>query len=415
MKKTNDPEVTFELATFMLGIAREIAVNDANPGGGQNGADSNGASEENLLYNTNGHTSSSPSPDPSISFHSRSSGSSGENPRPPPTHHHSISSLSALAGNLGLRKRTSQSPAPPSSNASVLNMDASIGSSGTPGANAGIGDRRALVSEALSLLKRNADRGHNPSQFFLADCYAQGLVTSRRNSGVPNNNASLNGTTTGQPSSVAATAAVNAFKPDYDKALPLFIAAAKHGHPASCFRAGQCFEKGWGCRKDTAKAVQFYRKAASSSYPEAMYRLGMAELNGELGLNNRQKEGFKWLKRVAELAESSDANDALPSDDPLNPNGNAAARHCAVQALHELALLHERGIENVVFIDNEYAAELLARASELGYAPSAYKLGECYEYGKMGCPQDSALSIHYYSESACRSLGIHPPTSTANC
>ncbi len=132
-----------------------------------------------------------------------------------------------------------------------------------------------------------------------------------------------------------------------------------------------------------------------------MYRLGMAELNGELGLDNRKKEGFKWLKRVAELAESSNSLDSPPeslADDPNSPGSGAAARQCAVQALHELALLHERGIDNVVFVDNEYAAELLARASELGYAPSAYKLGECYEYGRMGCPQDSALSIHYYSE-----------------
>ena len=145
-----------------------------------------------------------------------------------------------------------------------------------------------------------------------------------------------------------------------------------------------------------------YRKAAAASYPQAMYRLGMAELNGELGLANRKKEGFKWLKRVAELAESSNSSleasaEAL-ADDPNSPGSGAAARQCAVQALHELALLHERGIDNVVFVDNEYAAELLARASELGYAPSAYKLGECYEYGRMGCPQDSALSIHYYSE-----------------
>jgi len=54
----------------------------------------------------------------------------------------------------------------------------------------------------------------------------------------------------------------------------------------------------------------------------------------------------------------------------------------------------------VVFVDNDYAAELLARASELNWSPSAYKLGECYEYGKMGCPQDSALSIHYYNIAA---------------
>jgi uncharacterized protein len=104
-----------------------------------------------------------------------------------------------------------------------------------------------------------------------------------------------------------------------------------------------------------------------------MYRLGIAELNGELGLSKRPKEGVKWLKRSTEHATAE-----FP------------------HALHELALLHERGIDNVVFVDYEYAAELLAQAAELGYAPSAYRLGECYEYGKMGCPQDPALSIHYY-------------------
>lgn len=104
-----------------------------------------------------------------------------------------------------------------------------------------------------------------------------------------------------------------------------------------------------------------------------MYRLGTAELNGALGFPRRPKEGVKWLKRSAEHA-----TEEFP------------------HALHELALLHERGIENVVFVDNDYAAELLAQSAELGYAPSAFKLGECYEYGKMGCPVDPALSIHYY-------------------
>jgi len=57
-------------------------------------------------------------------------------------------------------------------------------------------------------------------------------------------------------------------------------------------------------------------------------------------------------------------------------------------------------VDNVLFVDYEYAAELLAQAAELGYAPSAHRLGECYEYGKMGCPQDPALSIHYYNIAA---------------
>lgn len=120
-------------------------------------------------------------------------------------------------------------------------------------------------------------------------------------------------------------------------------------------------------------ATDVRSKAAAALHPGAMYRLGTAELNGSLGLSRSPKEGVKWLKRSAEHA-----TEEFP------------------HALHELALLHERGIENVLFLDLEYAAELLAQAAELGYAPSAFKLGECYEYGKMGCPQDSALSIHYY-------------------
>jgi TPR repeat protein len=221
-----------------------------------------------------------------------------------------------------------------------------------------------LIKEAITLLKRLADRGHPDAQYFLADCYANGIGTVRG-------------------------------RQDFDRAFPLFVLAAKHGHPDACYRAGTCCEHGWGCRRESAKAVQFYksvilpsllvvasahpkhpltdRKAAAALHPGAMYRLGTAELNGSLSLSRRPKEGVKWLKRSAEHA-----TEEFP------------------HALHELALLHERGIENVVFVDFDYAAELLAQAAELGYAPSAFKLGECYEYGKMGCPQDAALSIHYY-------------------
>ena len=202
--------------------------------------------------------------------------------------------------------------------------------------------RDDLIREATSLLKRLADRGHPGSQYFLADCYANGIGTVKS-------------------------------KQDFDRAYPLFVLAAKHGHPDAAYRAGTCCENGWGCRRESAKSLQFFRKAGASQHPGAMYRLGIAELNGELGLSKRPKEGVKWLKRSAEHATAE-----FP------------------HALHELALLHERGIDNVLFVDFEYSVELLAQAAELGYAPSAYKLGECYEYGKMGCPQDPALSIHYY-------------------
>ncbi|KAH0837889.1 HCP-like protein [Lanmaoa asiatica] len=206
--------------------------------------------------------------------------------------------------------------------------------------------RDNLITEALALLKRLADRGHPASQYFLADCYANGIGTYKG-------------------------------KQDFDRAYPLFVLAAKHGHPDAAYRAGTCCENGWGCRRESPKALQFFRKAAAALHPGAMYRLGIVELNGELGLAKRPREGVKWLKRSAEHATAE-----FP------------------HALHELSLLHEKGIYNVVFVDTEYAIELLAQASELGYAPSAYRLGEFYEYGKLGCPQDPALSIHYYNIAA---------------
>ncbi|EST05039.1 Sel1-like protein [Kalmanozyma brasiliensis GHG001] len=206
--------------------------------------------------------------------------------------------------------------------------------------------KEELMKEATGLLKKIADRGHPDAQYFLADCYANGI-----------------GTRTG--------------KQDFGQAYTYFVLAAKHGHPDAAYRAGTCYEKGWGCRKDAGKALQFYRKSAAQNHPGSMYRLATAELNGELGLKKNAKEGVKWLKRSAEAAT------------PEFPH-----------ALHELALLHERGIDNVLFVDPEYSCELLAQAGEMGYAPSAYKLGVNYEYGRMGCPQDGGLSIHMYNIAA---------------
>ncbi|KAG8691853.1 hypothetical protein FRC08_010070, partial [Ceratobasidium sp. 394] len=126
--------------------------------------------------------------------------------------------------------------------------------------------REELTREGVQLLKRLADRGHGEAQYFLADCMANGIGTHRS-------------------------------RQDFDRAYPMFVLSAKHGHADAAYRAGTCCENGWGCRRESAKAVQFFRKAAAALHPGALYRLGIAELNGELGLSKRPKEGVKWLKR----------------------------------------------------------------------------------------------------------------------
>jgi TPR repeat protein len=202
-----------------------------------------------------------------------------------------------------------------------------------------------MLREARQILQKLADRSYPFAQYYLADGYASGLF--------------------------------NKDKPDYDRAFPLFIAASKHGHAESGYRAALCYEFGWGCRKDYAKAVQFFRAAASKNHPGAAIRLGKACLTGDMGLQGKYREGVKWLKRATESA-----------DFQYN------------SAPYELGLLHETGYGDDIFKDEIYAVQLFTQAAELGHPLAALKLGEAYEHGLLRCPKDAALSVHYYNTAA---------------
>jgi TPR repeat protein len=202
-----------------------------------------------------------------------------------------------------------------------------------------------LYKEARQILIKLADRSYPFAQYYLADGYSSGLFTKG--------------------------------KPDLDKAFGLFVAAAKHGHAESGYRAGLCYEFGWGCRKDYAKAVQFYRQSASKNHPGSMLRLGKACLTNDLGIGNRYREGIKWLKRATESADAQ---------------YNSAP--------YELGVLHETGYGDDIFQDVTYAAQLFTQAAELGNAEANFRLGEAYEHGMLNCPRDAGLSVHFYTGAA---------------
>lgn len=213
-----------------------------------------------------------------------------------------------------------------------------------------------LVREARSILQRLAGAGYPFAQYYLADGYASGLFGKG--------------------------------KEDYNTAFPLFVIAAKHGHAESAYRAALCYEFGWGSKKDPAKAVQYLRVAATKSHPGAMTRLGRACLSGDLG-ETRYREGLKWLKLAAEAA------------DTIN---NAAPYH--------LGCMYETGYGDDVFMDESYAAELFTQAAELGHSEANYRMGDAYEHGKLNCPRDPALSVHFYT---CAAEKDHPAAMMGLC
>lgn len=206
-----------------------------------------------------------------------------------------------------------------------------------------------MIKEARGILNRLSDRAYPFAQYYLADGYFSGLF--------------------------------NKGKPDYNSAFPLFVAASKHGHAEAGYRAALCYEFGWGCSPSFPRAVQFFRNAASKGHPGAAVRLGKACLKGDMGLVNKHREGVKWLKRASESA------DAQYNSGP-----------------YELGLLHITGFGDDVFKDEEYAAQLLTEAAELGHTEANFKMGEAYEHGKLGCPRDAALSVHFYNGAATRGM-----------
>ncbi|KKA29458.1 hypothetical protein TD95_003104 [Thielaviopsis punctulata] len=201
-----------------------------------------------------------------------------------------------------------------------------------------------MIREAKSILQKLSSSGYPFAQYYLADGYASGLFSKG--------------------------------KEDYNQAFPLFAMAAKHGHAESAYRAALCYEHGWGTRKDPTKALNFLRVAASKKHPGAMTRLGVSCLSGDLG-ERRYREAIKWLKLASESA------------DTIYP-----------AAPYILGCLYETGDGEDIFQDEGYAAELFTQAAELGHADAAFRMGDAYEHGKLNCPQNPALSVHFYTGAA---------------
>ncbi|KAF8738614.1 hypothetical protein AX14_010909 [Amanita brunnescens Koide BX004] len=203
-----------------------------------------------------------------------------------------------------------------------------------------------LIVESLKVIRRLATQGdtYDEAQFFLANCYGTGAL---------------------------------GLQVDHERAYHLYLQAAKQNHAAATYRVAVCNEIGAGTRREPPRAAAFYRKAASLGDTAAMYKLGMILLHGSLGEQKNPREAINWLKRAAEQADEE------------NPH-----------ALHESGLLYEQFDSQLVPYDPAYAKSLFTQAAQLGYTPSQYKLGQCYEYGILTCAVDPRRSIAWYTKAA---------------
>ena len=216
-------------------------------------------------------------------------------------------------------------------------------------------NREKYLNEAYKRVKELVRNTYPEAQFFMAECYGSGEM---------------------------------GLQVDPKEAFSLYQAAAKGGHAAAAFRtAVSCEigpEEGGGTRKDLAKAVQWYRRAAALGDVAAMYKIGIVLLRGLLGVPRNVGEALSWLKRAAERADKD------------NPH-----------ALHELATLHEPTnpdpqVREKLIPDEAYALSLYKQAAEYGFKRSQFRLGQAYEYGSLGLDIDNRASIAWYTKAAAQ-------------
>ena len=148
--------------------------------------------------------------------------------------------------------------------------------------------------------------------------------------------------------------------------------AAKHGHAASQYSLGYCYEYGEGVAKDADEAVKWYKKAADQRYAKAQYLYGLCYYFGT-GVDEDRAEAVKWFKRAAEQGYD--------------------------EAQEQLGTCYSLG--EGVEVDKAEAKKWYQKAAEQGHANSQYWLGSCYHFGD-GVEEDRAEAKKWYQKAAAQ-------------
>ncbi|PWN43183.1 hypothetical protein IE81DRAFT_365994 [Ceraceosorus guamensis] len=175
---------------------------------------------------------------------------------------------------------------------------------------------------------------------------------------------------------------------DLKSAFNDFELSARMGYAPSWFRIGRDYE----VLNDAKRALDAYNRGVNASDTGCVYRMGMANLLGQLNLPVDHTRAVALLRQAADTADLDTPQPAYiygmllagefshveipqhllkPTPDPRNPRAPATLQSEA-----------RRRVE---------------RSAYLNFAPAQYKAGWSYEYAQLECPFDPLLSVQYYS------------------
>ncbi|KAL5522851.1 hypothetical protein ACEPAG_8869 [Sanghuangporus baumii] len=169
------------------------------------------------------------------------------------------------------------------------------------------------------------------------------------------------------------------------KAFRAFETSARAGHYASWFRLGRCYE----AFDDFRRAKECFERGVKYDDVSCLYRMGMAHLMGQLGLEASPAVAVPLLFRAAERATV-----AVPQ--PAYVYGSLLLGDFAHTSAVLPNSLFAPYIPSGSDIEQE-AQRFLERAAYLHFTPAQYKLGYYYEFARPPYAYDPLLSVQYYT------------------
>ncbi|KAI0642467.1 hypothetical protein C8Q79DRAFT_917162 [Trametes meyenii] len=162
-----------------------------------------------------------------------------------------------------------------------------------------------------------------------------------------------------------------------------FERAAKAGYHAAWFKLGREYEN-FG---DMQHAKDCFERGMKHGVESCYYRLGMAHLMGQLGLQPDPQAALPLLNRAATLA-------TIEVPQPAYVYGLLLLNEFSHVTIppHLFQSFLTPGVT-----PPEEARRHLERAAYLNFAPAQYKLGHAYEFATPPFPFDALLSVQYYS------------------
>jgi len=157
------------------------------------------------------------------------------------------------------------------------------------------------------------------------------------------------------------------------------------------YNLGYAFENGDGVERDYETAYGYYRASADGGDMDAVYRLGTAFLEGDLGLAVNEDRGLSYIMRAADAGNAA-AEFSMGVFYAYGKMGfdrdpefamqwyEKSAKQNYPEALYHVGLAYY--INGMYAQDFLYGLNCLSKAYEGGYSAAAVALGVCFTEGK---------------------------------